>query len=119
MLVRTEAIVIDIDDTLTNKAPFGWDYSYCSLQKGAKEALDEIIKEYLVILHTGRHIDNLSVTLRWLKVNKIKYDHIQFGKPPAILYIDDKGMEHKSWESTLKKMRQKKILVDTVKSNMK
>jgi len=111
-----EAIVIDIDGVIAGVAPFDWDYSFCPCMAGAKEAIDTIRKEYVVILHTGRHVNWALITIKWLKEHKIKYDHIQFGKPPAILYIDDKGMEHKSWEKTLKQMRKGKIiktLVDT------
>ena len=46
----------------------------------------------VVIIHTGRHIDNLAVTKSWLSKNKVSYDHIQFGKPVADIYIDDKAL---------------------------
>jgi hypothetical protein len=49
----------------------------------------------LIIIHTGRHIDKLLVTKSWLRNNAagpVMYDHIQFGKPVADVYIDDKAL---------------------------
>jgi hypothetical protein len=47
---------------------------------------------HTLIIHTGRHIDKLKATKSWLKKHKVVYDHIQFGKPVADLYIDDRAM---------------------------
>jgi len=55
----------------------------------------------IVIIHTGRHINNLSITKSWLSRNKVKYDLIQFGKPVADLYIDDKGVRFEEWNEKL------------------
>jgi hypothetical protein len=107
MSVRTKTIVIDIDDTITESD--GSSYRYCKVRKGAKEAIDVIRSKFLVVLHTGRHLDKMPMTLKWLKDNNIKYDHIQFGKPPAVLYIDDKGMEFQSWQKTMKSLKARKL----------
>ena len=75
----------------------------CRKHKG--NLIDEIrSKDYLIHIHTGRHILNSSLTINWLKENKIIYDHIVFGKPPAKYYIDDKGIEFDNWSSVLKKI---------------
>jgi len=109
-MLLSNAVVIDIDGVIAGVARFGWNYTTCPVIKGAKEAIDEIRKEHPVVLSTGRHIDWSLVTIKWLRKHKIRYDHIQFGKPPAILYIDDKGMEHKTWAKTLRQMRKRKII---------
>ena len=50
---------------------------------------------HMVIIHTGRHIDKLKDTKEWLGIHNVQYDHIQFGKPVADVYIDDKGLRFK------------------------
>lgn len=45
-----------------------------------------------IIIYTGRHINHLDDTLQWLNNYTVPYTHIQFGKPVADLYIDDKGI---------------------------
>jgi len=46
----------------------------------------------LIIIHTGRHINELVDTKNWLEDNGVYYDHLQFGKPVADVYIDDKAL---------------------------
>lgn len=95
-------IVIDMDGTICS---IDDDYSKCVLLEGAKEAIDKIrSKDFLIHIHTGRHILNSSLTINWLNENNIIYDHIVFGKPPAKYYIDDKGIEFDNWSSVLKKI---------------
>ena len=93
-------IAIDIDGTLCTISE---NYEECKLLDNAKESIDYIrSKGYKVFLHTGRHILNSEVTIKWLKQNDINYDHIVFGKPPAKYYIDDKGISFDSWVNVLK-----------------
>lgn len=56
----------------------------------------------IIIINTGRHINNLLVTKQWLKKYDVQYDHIQFGKPVADVYIDDKGWRFEGWTNELK-----------------
>ena len=61
-------------------------------------------KKVKIIIHTGRHINNLDTTLDWLKRFGVKYDHLQFGKPVADLYIDDKGMRFTKCQNEIIKL---------------
>lgn len=57
------------------------------------EIMRALIKDgNLVIIHTGRHINHLVDTKKWLDKYRVKYTHIQFGKPVADVYIDDKAL---------------------------
>lgn len=62
---------------------------------------------HTVIIHTGRHIDKLHVTKMWLEKYRVPYDHLQFGKPVADLYIDDKGLKFEgTWtQSAIESLR--------------
>ena len=48
--------------------------------------------KHTIIIHTGRHLNHMVATQEWLKENEVPHDHLQFGKPVADVYIDDKGM---------------------------
>jgi len=101
-----EIICIDIDGVIAGIGlTFLTGYEYCPEMLGAKKAIDKIRKKYLVYLHTGRHIDHAMATIAWLKEHKIKYDHIQFGKPFAKVYIDDKGMRFESWKQIMTELK--------------
>jgi hypothetical protein len=66
--------------------------------------MERLKKEgHTVIIHTGRHILNLEVTKTWLWRNQVPHDIIQFGKPVADLYIDDKGVRFEEWKDNTKK----------------
>jgi len=92
-------IAIDIDGTICS---VNENYEDCKIINRAKESIDLIrSKGYKVFLHTGRHILNSEVTIKWLKKNQINYDHIVFGKPPAKYYIDDKSIKFDSWDNVL------------------
>lgn len=45
-----------------------------------------------IIIHTGRHILMADASMDWLKKYKVPFDLIQFGKPVADVYIDDKAL---------------------------
>ena len=79
-----DGVICEIDSShYINRSPI---IETINLMKELKRA------GHIVIIHTGRHIDKLIETKKWLKEYKVEYDHIQFGKPVADVYIDDKGM---------------------------
>ncbi|MDP4091430.1 MAG: hypothetical protein Q8930_19470 [Bacillota bacterium] len=67
------------------------------------DALDAIRllrqKEFKIILYTARFNHQKDETIEWLNKNNIEYDKIIFGKPRALLYIDDRGYRFKDWKS--------------------
>jgi len=93
-------IAIDMDGTICS---INDKYQDCELLEGARESINHIKKKgYKVYIHTGRHILNAEITIKWLIDNKIEYDHIVFGKPPAKYYIDDKAIKFDNWKNVLK-----------------
>ena len=82
------------------------DYSKCTILPGVHSSF-KLFREkgYKIYLHTGRHINNFDVTVKWLKKNKIDYDHLVLGKPVAKYYIDDRGINFSNWEDALKKIK--------------
>ena len=101
--ITKEVLCIDIDGVIAEIAE---NYYEALLVPGAREALDYLKENYLIYLHTGRHLNHATDTIKWLKDNNVYYDHIVFGKPPAIMYIDDRGERFKSWKSILKRVKQ-------------
>jgi len=100
MLQSDNVIVVDIDGTICT---IEQDYSMCKLMPGCLEALKLLRdKGYKIYLQTGRHINHLEITLKWLKDNSVLYDHIVFGKPPAKYYIDDRAISFVSWDILIK-----------------
>lgn len=80
------------------------EYSNRSPIMETREIMIKLMEEgNTVIIHTGRHIDNLKVTQKWLSDYDFKYSLIQFGKPVADIYIDDKGWRFDKWTEELKK----------------
>ena len=90
---------------------------------GAFEALEEIAKEYTVIIYTAKAkpdrglVDGRTGTeLIWEWLDK--YNMSQFiskvtaEKPRAVCYIDDKAVRFRNWDKCLKKLKKSKILKD-------
>ena len=95
-------IAVDIDGTICTVNP---DYSRCRVLPGARESLQRLRDQgFLIYLHTGRHINQHDVTVKWLADNAIPYDLVVFGKPPARYYIDDRAIEFVDWESTMQRI---------------
>ena len=86
---------IDIDGTL------------CSIEKeyidsvGFPERIEAVNELYysgnIIILWTGRHWNNLEMTVEQLNGWGVKYHSLIMGKPPADVYIDDKAVDDVSF----------------------
>jgi uncharacterized HAD superfamily protein len=100
--IDDRVIAVDIDGTV---ATVNADYARCEVMPGARESLLELRERgFLIYLHTGRHINNHDVTVKWLADNAIPYDLIVFGKPPARYYIDDRAIAFVDWESAMSRI---------------
>lgn len=103
------AIVIDIDHTICIPNDDQVDtYEKYGKAKPIPEMIDAMRKAkdkgYHIILFTARRMathngdinkvieDVGQLTIDWLKEHDVPYDDLQFGKPNAIYYVDDKAM---------------------------
>jgi len=83
-------LVIDIDGTICSDTRGNY--------KEAKPFTDKIMMlndlftdGHLIVLHTGRHWDNLLLTYNQLAFWGVKYHSLVMGKPPADFLADDKA----------------------------
>ena len=75
---------------------------------GCREAIQELRKTYLVKIHSTRcetRTGRLAIEW-WLSENGIRVDEICEHKPPAVLYVDDRGITFSGdWIQTLEAIR--------------
>ncbi|MFR2535099.1 MAG: hypothetical protein ACLS95_07785 [Clostridia bacterium] len=62
--------------------------------KGIKEVIDKVRKDYKVVVVSSRCNETTGVLAikAYLKKHDIKVDYVTNGKPPAVMYIDDRGI---------------------------
>jgi hypothetical protein len=106
-----QTIAIDFDGVI-HKYSKGWNGGviYDDPVEGAVEAYYELIKNYNVVIFTAR--EDTDAVKKWME------KHFDFEKnlghfyepivtnikPPAIAYIDDRGITFTDWVSTLKEL---------------
>jgi hypothetical protein len=86
-------VCIDLDLTLWTCTDRMDVRTYTALP-GAVEATHALRKAgWFIVLHTGRHTNWWMETQAALKQLGFAYDLVQFNKPPAMYYIDDKALK--------------------------
>lgn len=101
-----KTICIDIDGVIAIPNNDKWEVENYTLAEGAKEGLEKLSKDFLIILHSARGPYQLDKTVEWLRKHDI-YQYIyqvHLGKPLAEYYIDDKAVHHSTWEITLQRI---------------
>ena len=102
-----QTICIDIDGVIAIPNNDKWEVEHFLLAEGAKEGLEKLSKDFLIILHSARGPYQLDKTVEWLKKHDI-YQYIyqvHLGKPLAEYYIDDKAVHHSTWDITLQRIQ--------------
>lgn len=95
-------LAIDLDGTVCT---INSDYSQCEPLPGSLDALKTLqARGFSIYLHTGRHINNARVTQAWLDRFEVPHDLVVFGKPPARIYLDDRGMRFTNWDDVLEQL---------------
>jgi FMN phosphatase YigB (HAD superfamily) len=112
-LDKIKTISIDFDGVIHNfNKGFHDGTCYGEPLPGSLDAIRKLSQKYNIIIHTAkakhdRPLINgktgIQLVEEWLeKYNILQYiDYITAEKPRAILYIDDNGYRHTSWENTL------------------
>lgn len=110
--MRINILCVDLDDTITDYP--GWEgEGYIVVNgkpaEGVREAIDTLRNEgWLVLVHSTRcnFKGGVVATAKWLEDNGIRVDGVCFNKPPADIYLDDKGMTFDgNWAGMLEKIR--------------
>jgi capsule biosynthesis phosphatase len=108
--MSTQTLVIDIDHTICVPNDLATDtyekYGKAKPNWDMIEAIEEAKKNgFRIVLFTARRMathkgdinkvieDVGQITRDWLERYKVPYDELQFGKPDARYYIDDKAMK--------------------------
>jgi capsule biosynthesis phosphatase len=105
-------VCIDIDGVIGEIRDPGHTYAEVKVIPGAPEAIQKLRADgHYVILQTARHMQTCDsneglvlrrvglVTLQWLEDHQIEYDEIYFGKPNADVYLDDRAVRFRGWDT--------------------
>jgi len=109
MLMNTQTLVVDIDDTictpLHGRSESEVKYGMANPNRPMIASLQKAKKNgYRIVLHTARRMlthdgdinkiinDVGKITTDWLDKYEVPYDEIVWGKPYGVYYIDDKAM---------------------------
>ena len=105
-----QTIAIDFDGVIHKYSKGFQDGSiYDEPIEGVKEALKKLSKKFRIVIFTTRlnpcfdneEKMNEDIT-NWLVKHEIYHDELTNNKPPAIAYIDDRGIRFTNWEDILK-----------------
>lgn len=80
MSTLSKTWIFDLDGTIVKHNGYKID-GYDTILKGTKEYIDNIPNDDVIIIFTSRTYEYKSMTLDFLKNNKIRYDEIIFNIP--------------------------------------
>lgn len=97
-------ISVDFDGVLNNYSGYDGD-NLGTPRPGAKEFLQELSKDYIVLIHTARRY---TLVVKWLADNNL-WDYVgdvSSIKQPSIAYIDDRGIQFNGdYKETLEQLK--------------
>lgn len=110
---KLKTFVVDLDGTICSQEEYN-NYKNADPKKDMIKKINGLWTEgHKIIIFTARgmntHEGNIpiveehlrDITEKWLAQNRVCYDELRFGKPPAYKYVDDKAMtpeEFLGWE---------------------
>lgn len=98
-MVDREIIMVDFDGTLTLGGRF-WKEDEIILPN--EKVIQWVNKEYrkgnVIIIFTARPYEILRETVAWLIKHGVKYHGLNFDKPGADIYVDDKSINFNTEE---------------------
>lgn len=103
---RRYTIAVDFDGVLAEYAGWKGSGNLGPARPGAREFLEQLTKDYQVVIHTNR---GTSEVWDWLRENDMEQYVLAVGdrKPLAIAYIDDRAIEFRGdFSETLQKLQE-------------
>lgn len=100
----TRTVAVDVDGVLAETPEIGMPDCFGEVIEGAQAFVDMLATGYRIVIHSSRisegtwpeySVAELEEFLRiWLEDNCFLFDeiHVGRGKPPAIAYVDDRGV---------------------------
>lgn len=93
--MNKKTIVFDFDGVI-HRYSKGWqDGSIYDIPvEGIKETIEELMKDYEVVVVSTRcaEEDGVKAVREWLQKHNIKVTAIKKEKPPAVMYVDDRAI---------------------------
>ena len=87
---------IDIDNTICTDT--NGQYHFARPMRDRIEKVNRLFDEgHTIILETGRHWNNLPMTVQQLHTWGVKYHTLVMGKVPADIKVDDKAIDDVSF----------------------
>ena len=91
-MVDREIIMMDFDGTLTKGGRFWTDDEILPNKEMIDWSNSEYRKGNVIIIFTARPYETIRDTVSWLIKNGVKYHGLNFDKPGASNYVDDKAI---------------------------
>jgi len=114
-MIKKQTVAIDFDGVI-HKYSKGWcgGEIYDDPIDGAIDAYFELMKKYDVVIFTAR--TDTEAVKRWMdkhfdferRLGHFYEPNVTNIKPPAIVYIDDRGIRFTDWISTLEFLKEMK-----------
>ncbi len=106
---KRKTILIDLDGVLNNYDGKYDENNLPDIRLGAREFIEELNKDYDLILFTTRNSLEAS---RWLMENKMDkyYKDVTNVKTPAYIYLDDRAIKFSGdYQNTIKQIEDFKV----------
>jgi hypothetical protein len=101
-----QTVILDFDGVIHSYSS-GWkgaDVIPDPPTPGAKEAIAELRKKYIVVVVSSRcHQDGgMDAIERWLRIHDIEVDQVTNDKPPHIVTVDDRAFRFEGdWDAVI------------------
>ena len=78
---------------------------------GTKDAIERLRVWYVVVIHSTRckTTEGRNAIRNWLRKNHIVVDEICDSKPPAVIYVDDRGIRFRDWIDCMAEIRSLRV----------
>lgn len=86
-------IAVDVDGVLCEEGPWTEHAKAIPIQENIDKVNSLYQEGHIIVIYTGRFLEEQELTEMWLKKYKVKYHKIVMDKLLADVYVDDRSME--------------------------